>query len=419
MKIQHILFLFVLISCSQNTKEKKETIVKAKDVVDFVIDSPKKVDDVSFDKIISEIKTKETPLIDSTNFDNFKEIDIYNKQEIEALKLEKVYPNFYKEGYNYKATASYKIEFSKEFHSIVLTILKGEHEMESVLINYDLNGNIIDSKVISYDEIAEGLFKIETKIEKNKITINYTEWTDEKHQLTDIYEVKANGELTFISEEEIMINNVIKQLGLTKQKIKTDLLTYVIFGDSKESIIVIPEIVDEGEHYFELNSHILIVDSTTGDIKHRYFESYKNNNWASDAVKLERIRIDTAHYIVAENRRAFGVSVFFYGSSHANPYSNETISLFVKSGSALKNILKNYDVINSRGEWDTNCAGEFTDIKSILIMSKEKTNGYFNILVKSKITESKAYINENGDCDSKDKITAETAVLKFNGKTYE
>lgn len=419
MKIQHILILFVLISCSQNTKEKKEIIVKVQDAVDFVIESPKKVDDVSFDKIINEIKTKATPLIDSTNFDNFKEIKSYNKQEVEAFKLEKLYPDFYKEGYNYNATASCKIEFSKGFHSIVLTILKGEHEMESVLINYDLNGNIIDSKVISYDEIAEGMFKVESKIEKNKITINYTEWTDEKRQSTRIYEVKANGKLTFISEEEIMINNVIKQLGLNKQKIKADLLTYVIFGDPKESIIVIPEIVDEGEHYFELNSHIVIINNETQKIIHQYVESSKINGWVSDAIVLSKIKIDTAPYVVSENSRAFGVKVIYVGNSHANPYENETISLFVKSEKSLKKVLHNYDTMNNSGEWNTDCVGEFTDVKNTLSMSKEKTNGYFNILVKSNITESKAYMNENGDCDSKDTITTKTTVLKFNGKTYK
>ena len=74
--------------------------------------------------------------------------------------------------------------------------------------------------------------------------------------------------------------------------------------------------------------------------------------------------------------------------------------------------------MNSRGEWDTNCTGEFIDVKSTLIISRKKTNEYFDILVKSKITESKAYIDENGDCDSKDKMTAKTSVLKFNGEKY-
>jgi len=98
---------------------------------------------------------------------------------------------------------------------------------------------------------------------------------------------------------------------------------------------------------------------------------------------------------------------------------NKTLSLFVKSGDTLKKVLRHYDVKDFGGEWDMHCAGEFTTVENIFIMSKEKTNGYFDIKVKSKITESKAYMDEKGECDAKDKITKETSVLKFNGTVYK
>lgn len=57
------------------------------------------------------------------------------------------------------------------FHTVVITIKKGDNEMESRLINYDLDGNIIDSKVMAYDEIAEGMSMTNSKIERGKITV--------------------------------------------------------------------------------------------------------------------------------------------------------------------------------------------------------------------------------------------------------
>jgi len=187
----------MLISCVQNTKEKQQSVVKAPDVVQdtIAVDSVKKGSNVNFDKLLQELKTKTTPIIDTTNFDNFKETNFYNEHEVSALKLKNLYPNFYKETHNYKAIASYKINYSSNFHSIVLTILKGDNEMESVLINYDFNGNIIDSKVISYDEIAEGQSKIESKIENNKITINHIFWIDEKQVETKVFKIEANGKI--------------------------------------------------------------------------------------------------------------------------------------------------------------------------------------------------------------------------------
>lgn len=51
-------------------------------------------------------------------------------------------------------------------------------------------------------------------------------------------------------------------------------------------------------------------------------------------------------------------------------------------------------------------------------MSKEKTNGYFDIIVKNKITKTKNVEDKNGECDSKETSTNRTVVLKFNGETY-
>ncbi|EZH73416.1 hypothetical protein ATO12_15870 [Aquimarina atlantica] len=420
MKKRYILILLIFISCTPKAKDKEETVVKAQDVVELAGDMPEKTNNTSFDSIIREIKIKSIPLVDKTNFDSFIDPDDYNEVNIEALKLKKLYPNFDKEGYNYKAIASYRIELSKEFYTIVITIRKGDNEMESVLINYDLIGNIIDSKVISYDEIAEGQSRIESKIEENKLTINNILWIDKKKIETTSFQIKTNGKIEPISQEENLIDSVIEQLNLDKLKIKEEfIVSKVQPHNPNETIVVIPEIAGEDdEHLFELNSYIVLVDNTTQKITHKYFESSKTNGWVSDAVVLSEILIDTAPYIIAQNTRAFGVRVFHYGMSKPNPYSNRTISLFVKSGDTLKKVLHNYDVEDYGGEWDTQCAGESTSIKNTLIMSKEKTNTYFDIIVKSTVLESKTFVDENGECDEESKTSSKTTVLQFDGKEY-
>ncbi|WP_431166291.1 hypothetical protein [Tenacibaculum halocynthiae] len=375
----------------------------------------------NFNKVINEIRVRALPLVDNTNFDSFIEEGDYNEVNIKALKLEEVYPKLNKEGFNYRAIASCKVKISEAFHSVIVTIKKGDNEMESRLINYDFEGNIIDSKVISYDEIAEGQSKIESKIEKNKLTIHNILWIDEKKIETTFFEIKSNGKIIPISNEENIIDSVIKQLNLNVSKVNTDLLeTKTMPNNSQEIIMVIPAYVDTNndEHHFELNSHIVIVNSNTGKITHKYFESSQTNGWVSDAIQLREITIDTAPYLVSKNNRAFGVKVHYYGSSKANPYSNKTISLFIKSKNKLKKLLHNYDVMNYGGEWNTECVGEFTDVKKTLIMSKGKTNEYFDIIIKSKVTETKNSVGENGECDSKEKTTTKSVVLKFNGEEY-
>lgn len=178
-----------------NLKATNELIVDSPKIDLSEVDSSEKVRNSSFDKIINAIELKKTPLIDSTNFDNFNKTNFFNKLEVNSLQLEKIYPNFYSEGHNYKTTSSYKIELSEKFHAIVLTTYKGGHEMESALMNYDLGGALIDFKIISYDEIAEGWSQIVSKIEKNKLTITNILWVEEKQEEIEIYEINAAGKI--------------------------------------------------------------------------------------------------------------------------------------------------------------------------------------------------------------------------------
>lgn len=197
MKYRSIVFsllILLLLSCSEK-KEKKPIVNTLKNNKEQIIDLSKKNEDSIFHKIIHKIKIKTIPLIDSTNFDNFKKKNFYNKQEVSILQLEKIYPEFYNEGYYYKTTSSYRIELSNDFYSIILTSFKGDQEIESALVNYDLKGKIIDYKIISYDEIAEGVSRIESKVEKNKLTIKNVLWMDEKQETTEIFEIDVMGKI--------------------------------------------------------------------------------------------------------------------------------------------------------------------------------------------------------------------------------
>lgn len=223
------------------------------------------------------------------------------------------------------------------------------------------------------------------------------------------------------TSETIDIGAIIEQLKLNKSRIKRELITYKsVPNHPNEYIVIIPEIANEDadDVYFELNSHILIVNQKSGKIENRYFESAKTNNWYSDAVRLESISIDTAPFLLTDTIRAFGVRLYYYGSSRANPYSAKTLSLFIKQGKTLKPVLKDLSVYKYNGEWDTSCAGEFIDEKSILIMSKHKTNGFYDIQVKTKTTYSEAKEDENKECVETDRVSKQTSRLKFQDGHY-
>ena len=58
-----------------------------------------------------------------------------------------------------------------------------------------------------------------------------------------------------------------------------------------------------------------------------------------DAIRIGEIKVDTARYTLAGDARAFGLRVVRQGSSRANPYSNETLTLYVPQGPKLAKVL--------------------------------------------------------------------------------
>ena len=99
--------------------------------------------------------------------------------------------------------------------------------------------------------------------------------------------------------------------------------------------------------------------------------------------------------------------------------SHETISLFIETEDSLQKILNNFDVTEYSGEWDTNCYGEFIRESKTIGISSEKTNGYFDLIISNKITETNNLIDKNNDCISTEKITKVKTTLTFNSTEYK
>ncbi|PKP02222.1 MAG: hypothetical protein CVU11_12620 [Bacteroidetes bacterium HGW-Bacteroidetes-6] len=183
-------------------------------------------------------------------------------------------------------------------------------------------------------------------------------------------------------------------------------------NSNNETIIVLPEFTDSAEMYFSLKTWIIVAENT-GKIKTKTFVYME-----SDAIVLTRFTIDTAPYQVSPDNRAFGIRTAYRGSSKANPYDYESISLFIQQGDSLKIILEDFVIEQYNGEWDTNCAGEFVNQRKVLILSTNLTNGYYDIIVKNDIIKENAFVNELGECDGTGNKTVERTVLRYQNGTY-
>lgn len=217
------------------------------------------------------------------------------------------------------------------------------------------------------------------------------------------------------------LDTVLMQLHMDKEKCEMDLFTFHIWpNDTSKVIVVIPEIVEnDDDFYSEYNSHILIIEKETGEIKSRFFESSETNGWYSDAINMDAIYFDTNLYDVSTENKAFGIKVVYSGNSGPNPYSYETISLFIENDTSMIQLLKNYDMNSSAGEWDMICAGEFTEKSKALLVSENQTNDFYDIVIETKIRKLKTFIDDNEDCAEKETLSNETQILKFVDEVYK
>jgi hypothetical protein len=224
---------------------------------------------------------------------------------------------------------------------------------------------------------------------------------------------------SFVNAQEInteRFENIVKSLKLDKSAIKDEFLTEKKMPNEEDSyIIVVPVLIGkEEEDFFTVKNYILITDEK-GNIKNQYIDPVEIS---SDAMRLSGFTIDTGLYNLSTNIRAFGLKVNIEGSSRPNPYSSQDISLYYTSGKTLKKVLNQFNLSTSSGEWDTNCAGEFEDQTSVIILDQAKTNNFSNLKIKT-LTKNTTNKEVKGECveDSKSATTYKT--LKLNKGIYQ
>lgn len=174
------------------------------------------------------------------------------------------------------------------------------------------------------------------------------------------------------------------------------------------------EVSEDG---FDCDLVVLLIDNNTEQIIDRFIQKKK---YTSDSFQLSPVSLDMANYKVTQNKRAFGIRASYSAASRVSPTWMENLSLFIIEKNKIKLLLDEFPMGKSHGEWDTNCNYDGEETAVIAIMQTQKTNGYFDILIKSTktIRNSSAPKTPDEPCienNTKEKPT--TQILQFvNGK---
>ena len=159
-----------------------------------------------------------------------------------------------------------------------------------------------------------------------------------------------------------------------------------------ETLILIPEIEDEGEGFMELNPHILIVENKTGTIKSRFSEK---KSWFSGAVRLHHIKLMYQPFQLTKNSETIGVFIRYYGNSRPNPYSSTELSLFIRENDALVRVLKDFPIFTLHGETDGRNSGEFEEGLVRIEPNLNSKTKFYDLKIMDSIVKTQSLEGEN------------------------
>ncbi|PDV87398.1 hypothetical protein CO652_15475 [Rhizobium sp. H4] len=181
------------------------------------------------------------------------------------------------------------------------------------------------------------------------------------------------------------------------------------------TLIAVPLMTEQSDSENEGDIELLVVDSANLQVGQRL---RLDGAMSDDAFRVRSVAFDTARDQLAPKRTAFGLRVSLEGSSRANPFGETTLWLFSIEGDRLKPVLDNIVVRESRGEWDTVCAGEFSETTRTLSMIPSAKDAVSDIVVTEKTTTSVNRVGTDNDCNSEDKTTIRKHRLRYDGSGY-
>ena len=186
-------------------------------------------------------------------------------------------------------------------------------------------------------------------------------------------------------------------------------------ADKSKTIVVLPipnEI--EGTIYYDLD--VLLVDTQSGElIAHKW----EQDAFYSDAVELTDFEIDTARYQLNNESRAFGVRANFRNYSRIFPFSEQTINLYVQKNEKLNLVVNKLVLKNFGGEWDDNCNAEFHSNNAALLLGKNTTNNYKDLIISYNEQKQIGKLNKKGKCvEEITKSIKRKYTLHYNGVEY-
>ncbi len=166
---------------------------------------------------------------------------------------------------------------------------------------------------------------------------------------------------------------------------------------------------------------LVVQQADNGNTDHARIVSrlYEEGALTEDAVHIGEIKLDITRYPLAPEVRAFGLRILRQGTSRADPYANETLTLYVPQGPKLAKVLDELELQRERGESAPDCGDQFETIRGNLAIARSSSNGYADLVLHQSRSDSHSAMQGDECVTQEDPASFQTHLLRFDGKEYQ
>jgi len=208
-------------------------------------------------------------------------------------------------------------------------------------------------------------------------------------------------------------DRTLLQLNLSRAECLEQFLIAQPVSEST-NLVVIPEITAiEGEGAYTLRGHVLLVEYESGRILAR---NTVPPTWYSDAFNLYQIEILVNPIAFGEGIQNYGLSMSYSVNSKPNPYDTSLLSLWIRQGDKLIEVLTEYPLRISRGETNAANTGEFEVHKRTLSVLPEPGKEWGDL----KVVDSLLRYDYDWDVSSEERILEQSVrmdTLRFHSSS--
>jgi hypothetical protein len=194
-------------------------------------------------------------------------------------------------------------------------------------------------------------------------------------------------------------------------------------GQQGRYIVVLPLRQSASDPYVgPIDLDVLVVQQAdNGNTDHARIVSrlYEEGALTEDVVHIGEIKLDTARYRLAPDVHAFGLRVLRQGSSRADPFSDETLTLYVPQGAKLAKVLDELEMRRERGASQADCGDAFETVRGSLTVARGASNGYADLILRQSRFDSRSVMQGDECVTQEEPASADARLLRYDGKEYQ